>query len=151
MRLGHVKLKIAFSFVITLAFPYIWFVVSCCMEQTMAGHNELGSLGEDRAVAYLERKGYVVLERNWRCGHKEVDIICLKDGLLVMVEVKTRMAPAERPEELLNLRKRRNLRRAADAYVKAKGIRQEVRFDLVVVTGEGLEIEHIEDVIQVFE
>lgn len=117
----------------------------------MAGHNELGSLGEDRAVAYLERKGYVVLERNWRCGHKEVDIICLKDGWLVMVEVKTRMAPAERPEELLNLRKRRNLRRAADAYVKAKGIRQEVRFDLVVVTGEGLEIEHIEDAIQVFE
>lgn len=110
----------------------------------------MGKLGEDKAVVYLVREGFVVLERNWRSGCGELDVICRKDGLLVIVEVKTRICPEERPGELLDWRKRRSMRRAADAYVKAKGIRQEVRFDLVLVTGEGLEVEHIEDVIQVF-
>lgn len=117
----------------------------------MAEHNELGRLGEDKAVAYLVRKGFVVLERNWRSRCGELDVICRKGGLLVIVEVKTRNCPEERPGELLDWRKRRSMRRAADAYVKAKNIRQEVRFDLVLVAGEGLEVEHIEDVIQVFE
>ncbi len=117
----------------------------------MAEHNELGKLGEDKAVAYLVRKGFVVLERNWRSRCGELDAICRKDGLLVIVEVKTRSCREERPGELLDLKKRRSMRRAADAYVKAKHIRQEVRFDLVLVTGEKLEVEHIEDVIQVFE
>ncbi|MDE5612728.1 MAG: YraN family protein [Odoribacter sp.] len=117
----------------------------------MAEHNELGRLGEDKAVAYLVREGFVVLERNWRSKCGELDVICQKDGLLVVVEVKTRSGLEERPEELLDWRKRRNMRRVADAYVKAKNIRQEVRFDLVLVAGEGLEVEHIEDVIQVFE
>ncbi|MDE7374614.1 MAG: YraN family protein [Odoribacter sp.] len=117
----------------------------------MANHNELGRLGEDKAVAYLVRKGFVVLERNWRSKCGELDVICRKDGLLVVVEVKTRSGLEERPGELLDWRKRRNMRRVADAYVKAKNIRQEVRFDLVLVAGEGLEVEHIEDVIQVFE
>ena len=117
----------------------------------MAEHNELGKLGEDKAVAYLVRKGFVVLERNWRSRCGELDAICQKDGLLVIVEVKTRSCREERPGELLDLKKRRSMRRAADAYVKAKHIRQEVRFDLVLVTGEKLEVEHIEDVIQVFE
>ena len=117
----------------------------------MANHNELGRLGEDKAVAYLVRKGFVVLDRNWRSKCGELDVICRKDGLLVVVEVKTRSGLEERPGELLEWRKRRNMRRVADAYVKAKNIRQEVRFDLVLVTGEGLKVEHIEDVIQVFE
>ena len=107
-------------------------------------------MGEDKAVAYLEEKGYVVLDRNWRLKHRELDIVCLKDEWLVVVEVKTRLVPEERPGELLNLKKRENIRRAADAYVRAKGIRSEVRFDLVLVTGESLEIEHMEDAIQVF-
>lgn len=117
----------------------------------MAEHNEFGKFGERRAADYLEERGYVILERNWRCGHKELDLVCLKDEWLVVVEVKTRHLKEERPDELLDFLKRRNLRRAADVYIRSKGIKREVRFDLVVVGGESGEIEHIPDAIQIFE
>ena len=45
----------------------------------MAEHNDLGKWGEDLAVDYLQRKGYVILERDWRSGHRDLDIIAL-DG-----------------------------------------------------------------------
>lgn len=115
----------------------------------MAIHNELGRYGEDRAAAYLMGKGYEILERNWRCGHLELDLICRRGNLLVMVEVKTRREREERPDELLNRKKRKNLLTAADAYVRAKGARAELRFDLLVVTGE--EIEHIKEAINILD
>ena len=93
----------------------------------MAAHNDLGRKGEEKAVEYLVREGYVV------------------------VEVKTRDLPEEHPEELLDYRKRRNIRIATDAYIKAKGIRAEVRFDLILVIGPDLKIEHVKEAIQVFE
>lgn len=117
----------------------------------MARHNELGKAGEDKAAAYLLQKGYVIRERNWHLKHRELDIVCSLDTLLVVVEVKTRTNPEERPEELLDFRKRKNLRRAADAYIKAKGLKMEVRFDLILLTGENMELQHIPDAIQVFE
>ena len=117
----------------------------------MAAHNDLGRKGEEKAVEYLVREGYVVLERNWRLKNRELDVICLKGDLLVVVEVKTRDLPEEHPEELLDYRKRRNIRIATDAYIKAKGIRAEVRFDLILVIGPDLKIEHVKEAIQVFE
>ena len=117
----------------------------------MAAHNDLGRKGEEKGVEYLVREGYVVLERNWRLKHRELDVICLKGDLLVVVEVKTRDLPEEHPEELLDYRKRRNIRIATDAYIKAKGIRAEVRFDLILVIGPDLKIEHVKEAIQVFE
>ncbi len=60
------------------------------------------------------------LERNWRLKHRELDVICLKGDLLVVVEVKTRDLPEEHPEELLDYRKRRNIRIATDAYIKKR-------------------------------
>lgn len=117
----------------------------------MAKHNDFGKWGEQKAADYLLQKGYVILERNWRLGHKELDIICLSGELLVIVEVKTRHIPEERPAELLDFNKRKNLRRAADVYIRSKGIKREVRFDLILVTGENGELEHIPEVIQVFE
>lgn len=117
----------------------------------MARHNELGKIGEDKAALYLQQNGYVVLERNWRLGRLELDIICNKDGMLVVVEVKTRRNGTERPEELLDYSKRCHLRHAADAYIKARKLQCEVRFDLILLTGEELTLEHIVDAVQVFE
>ena len=45
----------------------------------MAAHNDLGRKGEEKAVEYLVREGYVVLERNWRLKHRELDVICRKN------------------------------------------------------------------------
>lgn len=117
----------------------------------MAEHNELGKRGEEKAVKYLSEKGYVILERNWRLRHLELDLVCQKDNLVVIVEVKTRLAPEERPGELLDYRKRKNLRKAANAYIKYKGLKEEVRFDLILVTGVEMKIEHIEEVMRTFE
>lgn len=117
----------------------------------MAWHNDWGKVGEDKAAEYLQQEGYIILERNWYLNHLELDIVCSRENLLVVVEVKTRISPQEQPGELLNFQKRKNLRRAANAYIQLKGIRTEVRFDLILLTGKGLQIEHIPDVIQVFE
>lgn len=117
----------------------------------MARHNELGERGEDKAIGYLIQHGYSILDRNWRLGHLELDVVCIRENLLIIVEVKTRTSAQERPGELLSLQKRRHLRRAADAYIKAKGLTLEVRFDLILITGEQLDIEYIQEAVQVFE
>ena len=56
----------------------------------MAQHNDFGAQGEDIAIDYLRRKGYVILDRNWRSGHREIDIVARKDDTVVFVEVKAR-------------------------------------------------------------
>ena len=56
----------------------------------MKDHIELGKTGEDIAVAHLEGKGYRILDRNWRWGKEEIDIIAIDGNFLVIVEVKTR-------------------------------------------------------------
>jgi len=56
----------------------------------MAEHNETGSRGEEIAVRHLRNKSYTILERNWRTGRLEVDIIARLDNQLVIAEVKTR-------------------------------------------------------------
>lgn len=74
----------------------------------MAEHNELGKWGEDEAARFLQRKGFTILERDWRVGKRDLDIIALKeDGkLLVFVEVKTRRNDVYlQPEEAVNTTK----------------------------------------------
>ena len=52
--------------------------------------NPLAKKGEDMATAYLKKKGYQIVERNFRRGYGEIDIIAVKDNTLVFIEVKTR-------------------------------------------------------------
>lgn len=54
----------------------------------MARHNELGRLGEEKAADYLQQKGYIILDRNWHLKHRELDIVCMYENMLVIVEVK---------------------------------------------------------------
>ena len=117
----------------------------------MAKSHLFGKKGEEKAATYLQRCGYEVLEKNWRLGHLELDLICRQGEVLVVVEVKTRRSTCEQPGELLHFDKRRFLRQAADAYVRMNRIPWEVRFDLIIVTGAEMEIEHIVDAMQAFE
>ena len=110
--------------------------------------HELGRLGEELAVEYLIKKGYQILERNWRSGHKEVDIIALDDTTLVIVEVKTRKSDDYGyPDIAVGITKQRMLVWAADAYVRFKKLNVDVRFDIIaiVITDDEPKIEHIED------
>jgi putative endonuclease len=109
---------------------------------------DFGKLGEDLAVNYLINKGYQILERNWRSGHKEIDIIALDGDTLVAVEVKTRKSNTYgEPDIAVGAMKQQMLIWAADAYVRYKNLDVEVRFDIVsiVITDTGEHIEHIED------
>ena len=114
----------------------------------MAAHNELGKAGEDAAVAYLERKGYLIRHRNWHSHHLELDIVAIDGDELVIVEVKTRTTTDyQEPEEAVNATKILRIVRAADAYIRRFELDMEVRFDIVTVVGTDapFHIEHIEE------
>lgn len=117
---------------------------------TMAWHNKLGEYGEEKVNRYLLDMGYMVLERNWRVGHRELDFVCLDGEVLVVVEVKTRADDNVSLFDLLDYRKKRNLQAAGAAYLTKKNIHREIRFDLVVVTGAEMHLEHIKEVIDLF-
>lgn len=115
----------------------------------MAEHNDLGAWGEQCAEMYLRRKGYIILERDWHSGHRDIDIIAMDGMTMVFVEVKTRRNRMfVDPEFAVDYRKIRNLRLAANHYVKYKRIDYDLRFDIVTVVGmppNEPEINHIED------
>ena len=104
----------------------------------MAEHNELGKWGEDEATLYLENEGYIVIDRDWKAGKRDLDILAVSpDGkTLVVVEVKTRSGEEyQQPEEAVDVRKMRNLAIAANTYVKEQKVEKELRFDIVTVVG----------------
>ncbi len=102
----------------------------------MAAHNELGIWGENVATDYLRGKGYTILERDWKSGHRDIDIIAQDGNIVVFVEVKTRRNQLfGEPEEAIDYMKLRNLRAAINHYVKSKGIRQEIRLDAISIVG----------------
>lgn len=114
----------------------------------MAEHNILGRSGELLAAEYLENKGYTVLDRNWRSGHKELDLVARSGNTLVVVEVKTRgSARFGNPEDAVDMRKIRRLVLATDAYLRLKCLDMNVRFDIVTIIDSGgkVTVEHIED------
>jgi len=103
----------------------------------MESTQDLGRAGEQLAAEELRKKGYVIIETNWRFGHKEIDLIARDKNDLVIVEVKTRTAPVrEFPEQAVNRSKQRFLITAANGYVRYKHIPLEVRFDVVYVIYE---------------
>ena len=114
----------------------------------MAEHNDLGKEGEDAACAYLESKGYIIRDRNWRWRKLELDIIALHQDYLVVVEVKTRRnTNFGSPESAVNNAKIRHIIHATDTYLKKYSIDLPVRFDVISVTGTTppFHIEHIEE------
>lgn len=114
----------------------------------MAAHNEIGRRGEAWAQDYLRRQGYFVRHANWRCGHLELDLVAEKDGVLVVVEVKTRSTDYfGAPQEAVTARKMRRLVSAADAYIRQYGWSGDTRFDVITLipAGDSFRLEHIED------
>ena len=114
----------------------------------MAQHNEFGKKGEKLAVDYLIKKGYIILDTNWRFQKAEVDIIAQKDEILAIVEVKTRSTTDfGNPQDFVNPKKIKLLVSAIDEYVISKDLDVEVRFDIIAIVHENknFTIEHLED------
>ncbi len=117
----------------------------------MAEHAQLGKWGEEVASAYLQEKGYVILEHDWHSGHRDIDIIARQDDVIVFVEVKTRRNTVfGQPEQAVDYKKQQNLRHAINHYVKCRRLCASIRFDIITVVGTlgcpHPAINHIEDV-----
>ena len=114
---------------------------------------ELGETGEQMAARYLEEQGCVILERHYRKDHKEVDIIALDHGELAVVEVKTRSSEDYfAAEQAVDHRKRQNIIRVANNYVRRTRRTEPLRFDIIAIVGSGAtaEIRHTKDAFNVF-
>lgn len=114
----------------------------------MAEHNDLGKIGEDLAVDYLQKNGYEILETNWTFQKAEVDIIAQKDNILAIVEVKTRSSlDFGLPQDFVKPKKIQLLVKAVNEYVISKNLDIDVRFDIIAVHKEGqsFDLEHLID------
>ena len=79
--------------------------------------NPVAVIGEDKACELLKKKGYKIIERNFRKGYGEIDIVCLKDKTLIFVEVKTRTSKAYgTPIEAISYFKLKSLIKTAQFY-----------------------------------
>ena len=121
----------------------------------MAEHNIIGQLGEKEAADIMRKKGFRVVETNWRFGHLEMDIIATNRKEIAFVEVKTRTSTFgdKRPEEYVDLAKKKRMTAAANAYIKMNGIERAPRFDVIGIlidseTGKVQSVNHIEDAFQ---
>lgn len=114
----------------------------------MAEHNELGKLGEEMAVAFLQKEGYEILDTNWTFQKAEIDIIAKKENTLAVIEVKTRSSiDFGLPQDFVKPKKIQLLVKAVDAYVVGKNMDINVRFDIIAIHKEGKSfvIEHLID------
>ncbi|GAA0134132.1 YraN family protein [Paenibacillus sp. YSY-4.3] len=109
-----------------------------------------GRLAEEAGARYLQEQGYVLLERNWRCRSGEIDMIGRKDGVIVIIEVRSRSEHNEQfgtPAESVTPRKVKQIRETAAVYLhRTHQYNEPVRFDVLAVQmrrDEIISIEHI--------
>jgi len=109
----------------------------------------LGDRGENLAARELQKKGYRILNRNFKSPMGEIDIIARDGKTLVFVEVKTRAYDDPAPEEQVNPTKMNQLTKAGKFYLSRYGHPQPIaRFDVVAIVwpqGGTPQIRHIEN------
>ena len=114
----------------------------------MSDNIKKGNEGEDLAVAFLEQKGFTVLERNYRYKRSEIDLIVKRENWLVFIEVKTRTSTAfGYPEEFVDAHKKKMIFQGALNYMIEEDWQGNVRYDIVAIhfRADQPEIHHIED------
>lgn len=114
---------------------------------TEGNTRKTGQKYEEQAVAYLTDRGYVIVERNYKCPYGEIDIIARDGEYLVFLEVKYRRSDAwGSPGEAVDGRKQRRISRAALCFYGKNGYERDIpcRFDVIGVDGNE-KITHIEN------
>lgn len=111
-------------------------------------NKDTGNFGENLACQYLIEKGLIVIEKNWRYKHLEIDIIAYKDQQLHIVEVKTRTGiEYGYPEQFIGRQKFQFLKNAAAIYQYQNPKWKNIQFDVIsILLMEPIEILFLEDV-----
>ena len=114
-----------------------------------ARRQALGELGERVAERWLRRKGWRLVGRRFRNGHRDIDLVVQNGNTVIFVEVKARRSGAlTDPVTAVDRRKRRELSRSAQAWIDRYGQPdQAYRFDVigVLVEGETIRVRHVEN------
>ncbi len=114
-----------------------------------AATQAFGELGERIAERWLARRGWRVVHRRYRFGHRDIDLVVERDGVVAFVEVKARSSEQfGDPIEAVNWRKRRDLERSALSWISRHGRSGEsYRFDVVgiLVEGRRVRVRHVEN------
>jgi putative endonuclease len=109
----------------------------------------LGKKGEDLAVRFLKAQKYEILERNWRSGKAEIDIIAKESDILVFVEVKSKSSSFFGPPELaVDEKKELLIFSAANRYMEKMNYDWAIRFDILTIlfnANEAPTIKHFKD------
>jgi putative endonuclease len=112
----------------------------------------LGEIGERIAERWLARDGWKVLNRRFRNGHRDIDLVVERDGVVAFVEVKARRDDHfGGPIEAVNWQKRIELTRSARVWIDRHGRTGEAyRFDVigVIVAGDRVRVRHVPDAFQ---
>lgn len=118
-----------------------------------AASQVLGEAGERIAEAWLAERGWRILDRRFRSGHRDLDLVAERSGVVAFVEVKTRRGKDfGHPVEAVNWRKQRELARSASVWIARFGAGEHLfRFDVVgVLMGEGgARVRHVENAFSV--
>ena len=117
--------------------------------QVTSDNKELGRQGEVAAIAYVKKKKYKILEKNFRALRGEIDIIAQNKNTLVFIEVKSQRQPGfGEPEERVHIKKQKQIGKIAAVYLQNKEHYDiDCRFDVITVSFHQSEpvIEHFED------
>jgi putative endonuclease len=112
-----------------------------------AAKQAFGELGERIAERWLRRQGWRVVQRRYRSGHRDIDLVVERDGMVAFVEVKARRGSQfGDPVEAVNWSKQKQLIRSASTWIDRHGKPSECyRFDVVgvLVEGERVRVRHI--------
>jgi len=114
----------------------------------MAIQQEIGNKGENIASDYLINSGFKIVERNFRLGKSEIDIIGIEEKVLVFVEVKTRTSSMYgNPEDFVNEAKAAKIIEGAEGYINQINWSGPIRFDIVSVkiNAKTIEVKHFKD------
>lgn len=114
-----------------------------------AATQEFGEIGERIAERWLRGKGWRIMQRRFRNGHRDIDLVAERDGLVAFVEVKARKGiEFGLPVEAVNWRKQRELTRSAHVWIERHGRPDEAyRFDVigVLLAGSTVRVRHVEN------
>jgi putative endonuclease len=112
----------------------------------------VGDIGEELAVKFLEEKGYIILDRNYRSRFGEIDIIAKYKDYYIFIEVKTRrFISYGRPAEAINSVKINRIMKTVNFYLSHKKIHDcNMRIDAIEIfikNSKDIQINHIENIV----